>query len=91
MKNNVSPNIAAEQTKNANNLLDTVINKLKLKNDAALSRLIQVAPPVISKIRHGRLPVGPSMLISLHEATEISIAELKAFLNPNGASKLKAA
>ena len=41
-----------------NNLLTGMIKILKLKNDAALSRALEVAPPVISKIRHGRLPVG---------------------------------
>ena len=45
-----------------NNLLDTLIDKLHLKNDAALSRALEVAPPVISKIRHRRLPVGASLL-----------------------------
>ncbi|MCE2832276.1 MAG: hypothetical protein LW709_09535 [Oxalobacteraceae bacterium] len=34
-----------------NNLLDSLIEKLHLKNDAALSRALEVAPPVISKIR----------------------------------------
>ena len=38
-----------------NNLLDTLIKQLHLKNDAALSRALEVAPPVISKIRHRRL------------------------------------
>ena len=32
-----------------NNLLDTLIKQLHLKNDAALSRALEVAPPVISK------------------------------------------
>lgn len=41
-----------------NRLLDTLIVHLNLKNDAALSRALEVAPPVISKIRHNRLPVG---------------------------------
>ena len=35
-----------------NRLLDTLIRHLNLKNDAALSRALEVAPPVISKIRH---------------------------------------
>lgn len=47
-----------------NNLLTGMIKKLNLKNDAALSQLHwKMAPPVISKIRHGRLPVGASLLI----------------------------
>lgn len=58
-------------------LLDAIMEKLKLKNDAALSRALEVAPPVISKIRHGRLAVGASMLIRMHEVTDWSIAQLR--------------
>jgi len=36
-----------------------------------------VAPPVISKIRHGRLPIGASLLIRMHEVFDVSIRELK--------------
>jgi plasmid maintenance system antidote protein VapI len=61
-------------------LLDTLINRLNLKNDAALSRALEVAPPVISKIRHRRLPVGASMLIRMHEVTDLSIEELRDLL-----------
>jgi hypothetical protein len=60
-----------------NRLLDTLIEKLHLKNDAALSRALEVAPPVISKIRHRRLPVGASLLIRMHEVSELSIVELR--------------
>lgn len=59
------------------NLLDKLIAKLNLKNDAALSRALEVAPPVISKIRHKRLPVGASLLIRMHEVSDLSIKELR--------------
>ena len=59
------------------NLLDALIEKLGLKNDAALSRTLEVAPPVLSKIRHRRLPVGASILIRMHEVTDLSIRELR--------------
>lgn len=62
---------------NPNRLLDTLIEKLHLKNDAALSRALEVAPPVISKIRHHRLPVGASLLIRMHEVSDLSIRELR--------------
>ena len=62
---------------NPNRLLDTLIENLRLKNDAALSRALEVAPPVISKIRHHRLPVGASLLIRMHETTGMSIRELR--------------
>lgn len=65
-----------------NKLLNAVIAKLGLKNDAALSRALEVAPPVISKIRHGRLPIGASLLIRAHEISDIAIRELKAIAMP---------
>jgi len=63
-----------------NNLLDTLIKQLHLKNDAALSRALEVAPPVISKIRHRRLPVGASLLIRMHEISDLSIKELRSLM-----------
>ena len=63
-----------------NNLLDTLIKTLHLKNDAALSRALEVAPPVISKIRHRRLPVGACLLIRMHEISDISIKELRELM-----------
>lgn len=69
--------LLGQQTYDPNRLLDALIERLNLKNDAALSRLLSVAPPVISKIRHARLPVGASMLIRMHEETGLSIRELR--------------
>ena len=63
-----------------NNLLDSLIEKLSLKNDAALSRALEVAPPVISKIRHHRLPVGASLLIRMHEVSDLSIKDLRILM-----------
>ena len=61
-------------------LLDALIEKLHLKNDAALSRALEVAPPVISKIRHRRLPVGASLLIRMHEVSDLSIRDLRVLM-----------
>jgi plasmid maintenance system antidote protein VapI len=63
-----------------NLLLDALIEKLNLKNDAALSRLLEVAPPVISKLRHGALPIGPTMLIRMHEVSDLGIREMRALM-----------
>ena len=60
-----------------NQLLDALIERMNLKNDAALSRMLEVQPPIISKIRHRRLPVGASLLIRMHEVTDMSIKELR--------------
>lgn len=63
-----------------NRVLDAVINKLRLKNDAALSRVLEVAPPVISKIRHNTLPIGATILLRMHEVSDYSIRELRALM-----------
>ena len=69
--------LPAEATYDPNKVLDAIIEKLNLKNDAALSRALEVAPPVISKIRHRRLPVTASLLIRMHEVTQMSIRDLR--------------
>ena len=69
--------LVGQETYDPNRLLDTLLEKMNLKNDAALSRMLEVAPPVISKIRHRRLPVGASLLIRMHETTGMSIRELR--------------
>jgi hypothetical protein len=63
-----------------NRVLDAIINKLRLKNDAALSRVLEVAPPVISKIRHSTLPIGATVLLRMHEVSDFSIRELRALM-----------
>ena len=78
--NQDSNRLADQLAYDPNNLLDSLIEKLHLKNDAALSRALEVAPPVISKIRHRRLPVGASLLIRMHEVSALSIAELRQLM-----------
>lgn len=63
-----------------NHLLDTLIKNLHLKNDASLSRLLEVAPPVISKIRHRKIAVGASILIRMHEVSDLSIRDLRGLM-----------
>lgn len=61
-------------------LLDVVMEKLGLKNDAALSIALDVAPPVISKVRHKKLAIGSTMLLRMHELTGISFKELRSLM-----------
>jgi hypothetical protein len=69
-------------------LLDTLIWRLNLKNDAALSRALDVAPPVISKIRHRKLAVSATLLIRMHEVSQLTITELR-FLMGDRRSKFR--
>lgn len=73
-------NAMATEVRNANDLFDMIIRDQGHKNDAALSRALEVSRPVISKIRSGRAPFTDIMLIVVHEATGMSIKELKTLL-----------
>lgn len=64
-------------TYDPNRLLDAFIKKFALKNDVALARHLEVAPPVISKIRHRSSPIGASLLIRMHDISGLTIAELR--------------
>lgn len=66
-----------ERSYDPNRLLDALIELLKLKNDAALCRVLEVSRPVISKIRHGRVPIGAALLIRMHEVSDLSISDLR--------------
>ena len=76
---------------NPDNLLDAIIAKLKLKNDAALSRALKVAPPVISKIRHRTLPIGATILLRMHDVSDFSIRELRALMASPKKSRMPSA
>ena len=77
---NTPPRNLHDEAYDPDNLLNSLIKKLAIKNDAALSRALEVAPPVISKIRHRRLPIGASLLIRMREVANLSIAELRALM-----------
>jgi hypothetical protein len=70
----------SNETYNPNALLDAVSEKLGAKNDAALARALEVAPPMLSRIRHNKLPVGASLLVAMHELTGASTRDLRALM-----------
>lgn len=74
------PQLLNTRPQNANNLLDELIKRFQLKNDAALCRRLKVPPPQVSKIRHDRLRVTPALLLKIYDATGLSIDDLRAWL-----------
>lgn len=65
---------------NAGTLLDGLIVHLELKNDAALARVLELAPPMISKLRHFTLPVSAAVLVRMHEVSGLSIRDLRLLM-----------
>jgi plasmid maintenance system antidote protein VapI len=65
---------------NSGNLFTHIITSNNLKNDAALARFLEVTPPVISKIRHGRMHICDGMLLRTHETTGIPVKEMRILI-----------
>lgn len=65
---------------NAAGLLDALKAKLGLKNDAALANALEIAPPVVSKIRSHRLPFGPTLILRMVENNIMTLPEIRAFV-----------
>ena len=51
-----------------NRLLDFLIDKMRTKNDAGLSRQLGVAPPVISKIRQRIINLAHQKILAIIQA-----------------------
>jgi hypothetical protein len=65
-------------------LLDELKDRLQVKTDAQLALAIDVKAPVISKLRHRVIPVTAFVLIKMHEATQLSIKELRYLMGDEG-------
>lgn len=63
--------------------IEVVLDAMNLKSDAALARAFGTTAPVISKVRNGRTPISDALIICAHEATGLSIRELKSYLPPS--------
>lgn len=61
-------------------LLDALRTKLRLSSDAALARALEVAPPIISKIRNRHMEVTTSVLVRMHDVTQMPINELRRLM-----------
>lgn len=63
-------------------LIESLKKLFDLKNDAALSRALGVAPPVISKLKSGALTIGDSLLIKIHDAFDMPIKTIRSLYMP---------
>lgn len=61
-------------------LLNYLLELLALKNDAALSKVLNVPTANISRIRNLRRPLNARLLVRIHELTGIPTRELRAIM-----------
>ncbi|MDB5770864.1 MAG: hypothetical protein JWM42_1238 [Burkholderia sp.] len=65
---------------NPGHLLNALKIHFHLRSDAALARALDVDRPYISKIRHHMNPVGPTLLVRMHEASGLPVRQLRAWM-----------
>ncbi|PHV22485.1 hypothetical protein CSQ92_05330 [Janthinobacterium sp. BJB446] len=61
-------------------LVERLLTYMGLRNDACLARELGVPPYAVSKLRTGSSAVDTDMLIRMHEASGLSIGELRALI-----------
>jgi hypothetical protein len=72
--------VESGRTMRAHPVLDYLKEKRLVKNDRDLARVLDVNPPLLSKIRNGHLKFGAWMILAVHEEFDIPIKEIKALL-----------
>ena len=65
---------------NSGRLFNTIIEGRRLKNDAALCRLLDLGPAVVSKIRHGRITVSDTTILRVHETVGMPVKLIRELL-----------
>ena len=59
-------------------MLDQLLVRLQLPDDATLAQRLQVTPPIIKMIREEKLAVSPLVMLRwVHTTTGIALAELR--------------
>lgn len=61
-------------------LLDHLKENFGMKNDADIARTLNIAPPIVSRIRNGKSNVSAEIILRIHEAFEMPIKDIKALL-----------
>lgn len=72
--------ISLKQTYDPNRLLDYLLQGMCVKDDVALAHVLGIAPVVISKIRNKHVSVNASLLTCMHEASNLSINDLRRLM-----------
>ena len=61
-------------------LFDHLINNCGFKNDADIAKKLKTTAPIISRTRVGYFKVGPTMILAVYDATDMSIEEIRGLL-----------
>ncbi len=75
--------ILANESYQPSVMLDYAKKVMGVDSDAELCRRLGMKKPTISKIKHRTLMVGATLLLEIHEETDIPIKKLKRMMGDN--------
>ncbi|AXA91143.1 hypothetical protein [Massilia sp. YMA4] len=61
-------------------LFDLLRQRLQLHSDKALAKALQIAPPLLTRLRHRGLPLSGSLLLRIQDVSGIAVDELRRVL-----------
>jgi len=61
-------------------LFDFLIMNCGFKTDSNLAEKLNTSPPCISRIRHGKYKIGPTMILAIYDATDLTIEDIRELL-----------
>ena len=70
-------NPEAESYMPENLLLDHLRKIGGCKSDAQLGKLLGISNPTLSKIRHSRKELSPTVILAIHEKMNVPVAEIR--------------
>jgi transcriptional regulator with XRE-family HTH domain len=75
------PSPVPDRGSNSGKLLNALKDQLGLNSDSALARALEVDRPYISKIRHGKIAIGATLILRMQELSGLSVQELRALMD----------
>jgi hypothetical protein len=61
-------------------LFDYLIDHCGFKNDADIAHKLKTGAPVVSRTRQKVFKVGPTMILAVYDATDLSIEQIRELL-----------
>lgn len=61
-------------------VLDAVLHMTSCKSDAELCRLLDISPPILSRVRSKKLAVSSNIILAIHEKTHMSVANIRRLM-----------
>jgi len=61
-------------------LFDYLIDNYGFKNDADIAHKLNTRAPVVSRMRHEIFKVGPTMILAVYDATDLTIEQIRELL-----------